>query len=813
MIGRLKTAGRTLLSHWMRQPVQLATLLIGLALATGLWTGVQAINEEARASYAQASNAFGPDRFDSLVRTDGAALTIDDFVALQRAGWRTSPVLEGRFQRGEFSVRVLGIEPLTLPDFGSDMGFASTPGGEVEPGNPLDFIGSDGAGIAAPDTALALDTVPDAPPVRVADNIAPGLLIVDIAVAERLLSRSGEIDRLLIGPDQPVGRIALAETGIPLAIRKAEQQADLARLTDSFHLNLTAFGLLSFAVGLFIVHATIGLAFEQRRGVFRTLRTLGLTAGELTLALVLELLAIAVVAGAAGVLFGYLIAAALLPDVAATLRGLYGAEVGNGVTLRPSWWAIGLGIAVLGTFIAAAGSLARILRLPVLASAQPRAWVVQSARSGRVRLAAAGLLLSCGAALLAFGTGLIAAFALLGCFLVGSALLLPDVFALVLRLGESRARGALAQWFWADTRQQIPGLSLALMALLLALAANIGVSTMVGSFRTTFTGWLDQRLAAELYMRVDSTGQRDDVLGWLDGKVDAILPIDSADSDLAGVPGEIFAMVDHATFRENWPLLAGSPGVWDELAAGTAMLVNEQLARREDLSVGDTFALPVGTSLPIGGVYSDYGNPAPQVILGRDAFLARYPQTRSLRFALRLPPDRADELAAQMRDRFALREDQVVNQSAIKNLSIEVFDRTFTVTDALNVLTLAVAGFAIFTSLLTLATIRLPQLAPMWALGLTRRRLAGLELVRTVLLACLTGILALPVGLVLAWILLAKVNVEAFGWRLPMSVFPADWLWLGTLAVLAALLAASIPALRLARTAPSDLMKVFTHER
>ena len=101
----------------------------------------------------------------------------------------------------------------------------------------------------------------------------------------------------------------------------------------------------------------------------------------------------------------------------------------------------------------------------------------------------------------------------------------------------------------------------------------------------------------------------------------------------------------------------------------------------------------------------------------------------------------------------------------------------------------------------------------MWALGLTRRRLAWLEMVRTVLLACLTGIVALPVGLALAWILLAKVNVEAFGWRLPMSVFPGDWLWLAALAILAALLAASIPAMRLARTAPSDLMKVFTHER
>ena len=59
----------------------------------------------------------------------------------------------------------------------------------------------------------------------------------------------------------------------------AEQGSDVARLTDSFHLNLTAFGLLSFAVGLFIVHGAIGLAFEQRRVMVRTLRRLGCPCG------------------------------------------------------------------------------------------------------------------------------------------------------------------------------------------------------------------------------------------------------------------------------------------------------------------------------------------------------------------------------------------------------------------------------------------------------------------------------------------------------------------------------------------------------
>jgi putative ABC transport system permease protein len=82
-----------------------------------------------------------------------------------------------------------------------------------------------------------------------------------------------------------------------LRLEPPEAAGDVARLTDSFHLNLTAFGLLSFGVGLFIVHAAIGLAFEQRRATFRTLRAVGLPLRTLMAALAVEVTTMALVAG------------------------------------------------------------------------------------------------------------------------------------------------------------------------------------------------------------------------------------------------------------------------------------------------------------------------------------------------------------------------------------------------------------------------------------------------------------------------------------------------------------------------------------
>ena len=109
--GMIRAGLQALWSHWRRHPLQLAMLILGLAVATALWTGVQAINAEARAAYDRAAGVLGQDRLDRLVATDGA-LTVADFAALRRAGWPVSPVLEGRIAPG---LQVIGVEPLTLP--------------------------------------------------------------------------------------------------------------------------------------------------------------------------------------------------------------------------------------------------------------------------------------------------------------------------------------------------------------------------------------------------------------------------------------------------------------------------------------------------------------------------------------------------------------------------------------------------------------------------------------------------------------------------------------------------------------------------
>ena len=778
--------------------MQLMTLLAGLALATALWSGVQAINAEARASYDAAAATLGEGQFAQITARDGGAIPQATYVALRRAGWAVSPVIEGRLE----GVRLIGLEPLTAPgglgpvrlDEGADLGA---------------FLSGKGQILARTETLARLsDTGAQKLP---SPDVAPNTALTDIGLAQRLLGRAGEIDRLIVANVQPLTRASLAQVAPELVESPPPEGGDVARLTDSFHLNLTAFGLLSFAVGLFIVHGAIGLAFEQRRPMVRTLRALGAPLRRLIALMAVELAVLALIAGLIGVGLGYVIAAALLPDVAATLRGLYGADVAGQLSLRPAWWLSGLAIAMGGTAVAAGGALWSLARMPLLSGAHPRAWAM--GRQSRSQAVAALALLGLAGTLAVWGEGLMAGFTMLGALLIGGALALPPLLTQVLRWAERLSQAPVAQWFWADTRQQVPGLSLALMALLLAMAANVGVSTMVSSFRLTFTGFLDQRLASELYVTAADTAQAEAIIAVAARDADAILPLLSAEVTVAGLPAQIYGARDHATYRKNWQFLQAVPAVWDVLARGEGVLVNEQLYRRAGLDLGMMVPVGAGLTLPVLGVYGDYGNPIGQVIVTEDLFRSQFPQITALRFGLRSDPERVESLRVSLRNEADLPDTAMVDQAALKAMSLAVFERTFTVTTALNVLTLAVAGFAILMSLLTLAAMRLPQLAPVWALGLTRRRLAGLDLVRAIVLAALTGALALPLGLALAWALLAVVNVEAFGWRLPMYLFPLDYLRLGALALVAAALAALWPAWRLSHTPPAQLLGVFRHER
>ncbi len=821
-MSRWRWIWSALASHWRRRPLQAAAALAGLVVATALWSGVQALNAEAKRAYAEAAAVLDADRVARLEPVAEGRLALPLYVELRQAGWDVSPVIEARLRIGGRSVRLLGVEPLTLPQ-GALSGALAADG----PGLGA-FSAPPWALLGAPETLARLGLTPGErgeddegralPEAIAAEGLAPDLLLTDIGAAAELAGPT--LSFLLLDPDAARPPTPWEEiAGGALRLVEPSAESDLDRLTASFHLNLTAFGFLAFCVGLLITHAAVGLAFEQRLGLIRTLRACGVSAAEVTGALLAELALAGLLAGAAGLVLGYLLAAALLPGVSGTLAGLYGAPVSGSLRLAPEWWISGLAMALAGGLVAAAQSLAKAWSLPLLASASRQAWRRTETRTRIWQLALAAAALLAGALLWWLASGLVAGFGLLGAVLLGATLTLPTLLAAILAALARFARGPVAAWSVADSRQQISGLSLALMALLLAIATNIGVGTMVESFRTTFESWLERRLFADVY--IDPVAEEAAPMrAWLEGRddvtevlrtrrVEVTLP-EGATLDIVGRPAE-------SAYAARWPLLETLPDAWARLAAGEGAMASEQLVRRLGLRLGDTIPLPAPAGpwpVTLVAVYADYGNPQGEIGVGLGPLSARWPGTRFDGYGVILAPGTdTGPILADLDAAFDLGPDRLIDQAGVRAFSLRVFDRTFAVTAMLNLLTLGVAGVALFASLLTLADLRLTALAPLWAAGLTRRRLAALELGKTVGLALLTALLAIPFGLGLAWLLLNVINVEAFGWRLPLHIFPGQWAWLLALTLVTAAAAAALPALRLARMPPARLAKLFAEDR
>ncbi|MDP5291246.1 ABC transporter permease [Oceanimonas sp. CHS3-5] len=801
----------TLLSHYRRHPGQLVMLLLGLWVAGALWSGVQAINASARDNYARAEALLGGGLV-RLERENGEPLTYHDFVQLRRAGVPVSPLLEGE-QVTESGIRLslVGIDPFTLPA-GSSLGSSV---GELE-----DFIAPPWQIRLAPDTQAQLGKAPRLqsgmllPPMVAAPELPPHTLVMDIAVAADLL-QAGEGITALIG--------ALHE--VPEGFRQVTRDGP-GELTQSFHLNLTAMALLALMVGLFIVQAALGLALEQRLGVLRTLRALGVPGRRLIGLLALELLVLGLLGALAGLVSGVWLASALLPDVAATLQSLYGANVSTRLSLPWHYWLGGMGVILGGLLVAGSSVLWRASRLPLLGLGQAQAW-----RAGFQRQLRAQLWLGCGAALLALGCGLwlvaqpageglLAGFGLVAAILLAAALWLPPLLggllSVLLRLAHRRP---LVQWALADLQLQLPRLSLAMMALLIALAANLGVSSMVGGFRLTFLDWLDQRLLADWYLRPPAA-QFEHIHAWLGERpeVQARLTTARADAELRDIssnnihrpltlPIAISGISPSPVLVARWPLLAlnNRPAAWQALRRGDAF-INEQLARREHIALGDrlSIAAPGGPEqVTVAGIYPDYGNPRGELVMTTKRVQQLFGVPPVAMGVVLTPGMDAAPLRRQLRERFDV---TVQDQREVKRTATAIFERTFAITRALNALTLAVAALALLATLLAQAGTRRRRLATVWAMGVPRHRLLAVQLMQLAGMALVTGLLAIPLGVAITACLVWGINVAAFGWRLPLHLFPGEMGLTLLIAVLVALLAAALPMFRLWRTSPRTLL-------
>jgi putative ABC transport system permease protein len=138
---------------------------------------------------------------------------------------------------------------------------------------------------------------------------------------------------------------------------------------------------------------------------------------------------------------------------------------------------------------------------------------------------------------------------------------------------------------------------------------------------------------------------------------------------------------------------------------------------------------------------------------------------------------------------------------------MRVFDRTFAITTALQLVSTLVAIIAVLTVLFTLVSERRQDLALLRAVGADRKQVLGVVLGQAGLLGLTGAVTGIAVGLLIGWVLVRIVNVQSFGWRLQFLLPWGAVLSIACWIVPAGILAGFAPAWSATRLHPGEVLR------
>ncbi len=828
---------------------QSALMILGIALGVAVMVSIDLANASSTRAFELSAEAV-TGKATHQILPSGSELDENIYIQLRQSGLDVpmAPVLSAYVSSprlGSQAFQLLGIDPFVDSAFRDYAGAGS----EIT-GFSLDFLTRPGALVISADVAgrfglsvgapLSLEYDGRSVEGFVAGILMPddaltrrslqGILLADISTAQELTGRIGRLERvdLILSPESEAiaGQIQSLLPDGALLVDVESRKGSVAEMTEAFRLNLSALSLLALVVGLFLIYNTMTFSVVQRRPLFGTLRSLGVTRREVFLLVAFEAVFVGMIGSALGVALGVLLGQNTVNLVTQTINDLYFTttvqELGIQSGVLVKGFSLGL-LAALATAIPPAIEAARV---------EPRAALLRSGLENKAR-AAVWMVAALGAVLILLGylvfrlpvDNLIFGFGGTLLVLTGLAMLAAiGMLGLLKALAPVTGRmfGYLGRMAPRNLINALSRTSVAVAALMVAVAVTIGVSLMINSFRYTVSVWLEQTLQGDIYISAPSFTANQSLVeidpavyqqvsDWPGVKRVDLLRSTQVNSPYGDLQLSATNNLNIGLERIFKEIKIPKEEVYAAMQQG-GVLLTEPLANRLGLQVGDNFEMntPSGTQpFPIVGVYYDYSSSQGFVMMEREVYREHWKDAAITAIALRLPPGAdSDQLTEDLIA--GIRSDQnliIRPNQALRRDVMEVFDRTFAITAALRILATMVAFIGVLSTLLLLQLEKQREIGILKALGLSGRELWKLVMLETGLMGLIAGLLAAPTGYILSLILIRVINLRSFGWTLQLSAQPRAFLFSIAIALAAALLAGFLPAWRLSRMAAADAIR------
>jgi putative ABC transport system permease protein len=652
------------------------------------------------------------------------------------------------------------------------------------------------------------------------------LMLTDIATAQSLSGMGGKLTQIDLILPEGFDSEAFA-AALPLGTELVPSQlrsSQVTEMTDAFEVNLTALSLLALVVGLFLIYNAMTFSVLQRRAVFGTLRTIGYTREQIFGMVLGEAAVVGALGTGLGLGLGIFLGQGAVQMVTQTINDLYFVLNVRGIQIPASSLLKGGLAGFFASLLAAAPPAWEAASVPPRL-ALSRAGLESKAQSVVNVAAVLGVLVSlAGATILAVPTrNLVISFGGTSAVVIGLAALTPVVTVSLMHfLGKPLGKlfGLLGRLAPRNVIRSQSRTAVAVAALMVAVSVTIGVQVMISSFRTTVILWLEQTMQGDIYIAEQGMRTtRNDVP--LDPQVitraqahpmaESSVTVRNVSVESEHGPVELIA-TELKRPMDSRLFLAAQDNPLEAMKEG-AILLSEPLANRLGISEpGQTLSLltPAGWKpFPIAGIYTDYASTRGTVRMSLDVYQRIWNDHQLNGVVLFLPPEvDADSITADLRSQLKEFTTVAVNpRRVLREGALVVFDRTFAITAAMQLITTLVAFIGVLSSLLALQLEKAREMGILRALGLTVNEMRRLTLWETGLLGASAGLLALPTGYILAWILIFVINQRSFGWTLQMHEQPAPFIQAFLLAVGAALLAALYPAWRIGRMQPAAALR------
>jgi putative ABC transport system permease protein len=659
------------------------------------------------------------------------------------------------------------------------------------------------------------------------------LLLVSLPNAQALLDmedRLTRIDLILPADYDTTALEALMPAGAVLTTPQQRTDA-LEQMTWAFEINLRALSLLGLVVGVFLIYNTVMFSVVQRRGVIGILRSLGTSKQQIFLLVIGEAALLGSVGTILGLGLGVLMGRGAVNAVSQTVSDLYFRVNVQEVAIAPQTLLTGAVVGVLASLIAAfVPSLEATRTTP--AGSMRRSDLEQKTLQRVPYVTGAGaLLIAGGIGLLQLPTDdLIVSFTALFMVIIGGALFTPLSMILLMGIATpitGAVFGVLGRMAPRSVVRSLSRTSVAVAALTLAVSVIVGVGTMISSFRGTVADWLNTTLGADIF--VGTPGVSTDSAPNLDPDLIAQLESTSGVARVAVVreteviapdfpdlpPVELVAPdtdISGGRRRFAWNNLPDGKGYFEALQEGGVM-VSEPFAFHRGITPENNKITLLTDRGPqeftIFGVYYDYSSDRGLLMMYLDVYRSYFDDPYLTSFGLFVEPGTdLDTVIDTLRTETLIGQDlEVQSNRQLREGALEVFDRTFSITVALQVLATLVAFIGILSALMALQLEHQREYGILRANGMTPGQLQRFTLIQTGLMGLTAGILAVPIGLALALILIQVINVRSFGWTMPLQLPPEVFAQAFAVALVASLLAGLYPAYKVSRVRPTEALR------